>query len=167
MLGLFSHLPSSICHLKIWFTLCFSHKFAIFIFHGKRTKSRICLLNSLTPFTHDETALMNSYVVSFAVFPLDFFSRWWHSVLTLLQLSTTLASLYIVPLKLLCTHRQKCIYTCWSMCTYTFVYTHTVCLIYCGSGYIDIQRQWNVAFQIYMYINSVDILYIHMYMYEF
>lgn len=84
------------------------------------------------------------------------FSQLWHSVLTLLQLSRKLASLYIVPLKLLCTHRQKCIYTCWGMCTYTLVYTHTVCLIYCGSVYIDTQRQCNVALWIYMYINSVD-----------
>ena len=86
-------------------------------------------------------------------------SQLWHSVLTLPQLSRKLSPLYIVPLKLLCTHRSKCIYIHVGACVHIlwYILTQYVSKIYCGSGHRNIQRQWNVALQIYMYINSVDI----------
>lgn len=60
VLYLFFHLLSLICHFKILFYFVIDHTFTIFILMES-------LLNSITHFLHDETALMNS-----AVFPFDF-----------------------------------------------------------------------------------------------
>lgn len=120
-LNLFCHLLSLICHFKILFYFVIWSYFCHFHFNGKPLE-----------FYHSFSSWWNCFnevlCNEFCYTSFWLFSHLWHSVLTLLQLSKKLASLYIVPLKLLCTHRQKCIYTCRSMCTYTFLYTHTVCL---------------------------------------
>ena len=115
-----------------------------FYFNGKHTKWHVSLSNFVTHFTHDETALVNSWGMNSTVFPFDF-PHVCDIVWTLLQLSRKLASLSIVPLKLLCTHRQKSVFIHVGACVHilSYILTQYVFSIYCGGGYIDIPRQWN------------------------